>query len=113
MTERSQPMNRDDAVREALQLLRGLFGPDMLDSVLGQIMVDDDHVEEHDTAWLVPFESVAYLLDDSDPSKACVPNVVLVPRDGAEPFIPPSAEPATTFLDEVKASGVDWVSFLR
>ena len=106
-------MNRDDAVDEAVRLLKRLFGPDMFDSVLGQIVVDDDYVEEHDTAWLVPFESMSYLVDDSDPGKACVPNIVLVPRDGAEPFIPPSAEPASTFLDEVKESGLDWVSFLN
>jgi hypothetical protein len=97
-------MNRDEAITSAVAFLTGLMGPGLVHPELGQIVLRLDYVGEHDLAWILPFNSVAYLRD-GDVSRACAPSVVLVPQNGDPVFIPPSYLPISEFLDAAKEDG--------
>ncbi|MEV8612190.1 YrhB domain-containing protein [Amycolatopsis sp. NPDC051373] len=99
-------MQKQDAVAIATRFIADQVGPELIHPVVGRLVVEEEYVSEHELAWIVPFNSVAFL-EDGDFDKACIPSVIAVPRNGLAAFLPPSSLPVREFLDEVVAGGGD------
>jgi hypothetical protein len=96
-------VTRQDAIARAVKFLEQ-DAPGMVHPELGPIVIRDDLITEHELGWAIPFNSRAFL-DTGDISKAAVPSVVVVTKDGPEPFLPPSYLPVQEYLDEVRENG--------
>jgi Immunity protein 35 len=100
-------IDRAAAVERAVELLAADVGPELDHPQLGRIVVRQEQVTEHDIAWAVPFTSATYLRTGHVRS-ACAPSVIVVPKDGAPAFLPPSHLPVLDFLDEVRDGAHGW-----
>lgn len=108
-------MNKQDAVGIATRFIADQIGPDLMHPALGKIVIEEEFVREHELAWIVPFNSVAFL-ETRDFDKACIPSIIAVPKSDLPAFLPPTSLPAMEFLDEVRDSGQglqEWVDLDR
>lgn len=96
-------MTRQEAITEAVRFLEQ-DAPGMVHPQLGPIVIRDELIVEHELGWAIPFNSRAFL-DTGDISKAAVPSVVVVTKEGPPPFLPPSYLPVREYLDEVRDNG--------
>ncbi|MFI5611775.1 YrhB domain-containing protein [Amycolatopsis sp. NPDC051903] len=97
-------MERQEALAAATRLLAGSLGPGLVHPSAGPVRLREDLVGEHELAWIVPFNSIAFL-DHGDREKMCIPSVIAVPKAGTPAFFPPTYLPVRDFLDEVRESG--------
>src|ERR1700754_2804924 len=99
-------MQKQEAVAIATRFIVDQVGPELVHPVVGRLVVEEEFVSAHELAWVVPFNSVAFL-EDGDFEKACIPSVIAVPRNGLPPFLSRTWLPVRECLDEVAAGGGD------
>lgn len=92
-------MKKEEAVSVAGRFIADRIGPDMIHPGVGRIVIEEEFVTEHESAWVVPFNSAAFL-DSADFDKACIPSVIVVPKGGAPAFLPPTSPTVDEFLAE-------------
>ncbi|MCI2417468.1 YrhB family protein [Saccharopolyspora sp. K220] len=97
-------MNKQDVVGIATRFVADQIGPDLIHPSVGKIVIEEEFVGEHELAWTVPFNSVAFL-ETGDFDKACIPSMIVVPKDGGPAFFPPTSRPVMEFLEDVRESG--------
>src|SRR5438874_13322965 len=102
-------MTEADAVAATGRVLREMFGADLRDTEVGEIVVPAGTVTEYEQAWLVPFNTRAYV-EDGDITAALVPSVVAVPNDGSPAHVPPSAIPVEEYFSDVASGRRGWLS---
>ncbi len=73
-------VSRSEALAAAEELLQGELGHEMRTERGGQIVVLEDDVTEYEAAWLVPFNSRAYV-ETGNPVKFLMPGACLAPTD--------------------------------
>lgn len=104
-----QLVTRSEALAAAEELLQGEFGHEMRTERGDQVVVLEDDVTEYEAAWLVPFNSRAYV-ETGNPVKFLMPGACLVPKDDAvDPHFPPTALPVTEYLDKVRSGEMNWL----
>lgn len=104
-------MNRQDAVSIATRFLAERIGPDLTHPAVGKLVVQEDLAREHESAWAVPFNSVAFVAT-GDLDMACVNSVIIVPKADSPAFLPPTDVPVEDFLAETGSqseSGQPWL----
>ncbi|WP_314175664.1 YrhB domain-containing protein [Streptomyces winkii] len=55
---------------------------------------------EYEPAWAVRFDSREHL-ETGDVTKAPFTRVLIVPKDGSEPYFPPTHQPVAEFIEQI------------
>ena len=92
----------------ARRLLEQEFGSDLRTPEGDDVVLLEERVAEYDSAWLVPFNSRAYITT-GDPVEFLLPGACLVPKDEAvHPHFPPTHLPVDEYLEKVRAGEMSW-----
>ena len=96
------------AVAAAEELLQHEFVPDLRTPDGGSLVVLEEQITEYNVAWLVPFNSRAYLVT-GDPVEFVLPGACVVPKDAAvQAHFPPTYLPVEEYLEKVSSGDMTW-----
>ncbi len=103
-------MTRSEAIMTIHDLLISEFGEGLKTRSGDQVVLLRENVTEYEDAWLVPFNTRAYL-EGGPPPTGLLPSAALVPKDSRiPPHYPPTALPVENYLARVRSGEMSWSS---
>lgn len=101
-------IDRSGAVRETHTLLVDEYGPSLITPHGDQVIIIEDEITEYPSAWLVPFNTEAFLFRD-DFWAGLLPCAALIPKDPTRrPHYPPTVYPVEEYLDMLDTGASSW-----
>lgn len=100
-------MDKDSVIKAAIDLLKRDNHGELKTYQGDELIIVEDKVHQHGIAWIVPYNTRAYL-EHGDFEKCLFPSGIVVPTDGGQAHYAPGVPPFDEYVDAVQRGEWHW-----